>query len=240
MDKETKFFLQKLVLPVIISLIIIAVTYYHLDTDNGLTRFGVFPRSLDGFIGIFTSPLVHSSWKHFFSNLFPLFTTIILIEIFYPKVSRFVLVIGYLITGLLVWMFAGKSYHIGASGVVYAYISFIFWSGIFKKNVTSIVLSLLVLVVYGGYFDGLKPQEGVSWESHLLGSIVGIVLGFILKGIDDEKEEIVENLQSISRERFLPADAFVYTKEDRARMVWEAEQERLRQEEMRRLEQLGY
>lgn len=178
-------------------------------------------------LGIFTSPFVHGSWKHFFSNLFPLFTTILLIEIFFPKVSHFVLVAGYVITGLLVWMFAGKSYHIGASGVVYAYISFIFWSGIFRKNVNSIVLSLLVLIIYGGYFDGLKPQDGVSWESHLLGSMVGIVLGFILKGIGLEKKLTSEPVQNIVREKFLSGDAFVFTKEERIRMAWEAEQERL-------------
>lgn len=206
---------------------VLGVTYYHLSHYNALNRFGVFPRSMDGMLGIFTSPFVHGSWKHFFSNLFPLFTTILLIEIFFPKVSHFVLVAGYVITGLLVWMFAGKSYHIGASGVVYAYISFIFWSGIFRKNVNSIVLSLLVLIIYGGYFDGLKPQDGVSWESHLLGSMVGIVLGFILKGIGLEKKLTSEPVQNIVREKFLSGDAFVFTKEERIRMAWEAEQERL-------------
>ncbi len=219
---------------------VLGVTYYHLSHYNALNRFGVFPRSIDGMLGIFTSPFVHGSWKHFFSNLFPLFTTILLIEIFFPKVSRFVLVAGYVFTGLLVWMFAGKSYHIGASGVVYAYISFIFWSGIFRKNVNSIVLSLLVLIIYGGYFDGLKPQEGVSWESHLLGSMVGIVLGFILKGIGIEKKLTTEPVQNSVREKFLPIDAFVFTKEERIRMALEAEQEKRRLEELRNLDQLGY
>lgn len=195
---------------------------------------------MDGMLGIFTSPFVHGSWKHFFSNLFPLFTTILLIEIFFPKVSRFVLVAGYVITGLLVWMFAGKSYHIGASGVIYAYISFIFWSGIFRKNINSIVLSLLVLIIYGGYFDGLKPQEGVSWESHLLGSMVGIVLGFILKGIGQEQKLTSVSPQNLSKEKFLPNDAFDFTKEERIRMAYEAEQERLRLEELRNAEQSGY
>jgi hypothetical protein len=146
-----------------------------------------------------------------------------------------VLIIGYVVTGLLVWMFGKNAFHIGASGVVYAYISYLFWSGIFRRETKSIVLSLLVLVIYGGFFDGLKPQEGVSWESHLLGSMVGIVMAFILKGIYEQEDKKVKVVIKEQRTKFLPQDAFLYTKQERAYMAWLAEQERLRQEELKKM-----
>jgi len=83
----------------------------------------------------------------------------------------------YIITGFSVWLFGRSVYHIGASGVVYGLISFIFWSGVFRRNLKSIVLALIVIILYSGYLGGIVPnKEGISWESHLLGGIVGIVV----------------------------------------------------------------
>jgi membrane associated rhomboid family serine protease len=143
---------------------------------------GLFPRTIFGMKGIFLSPWLHGSWSHLFSNSAPLLVLIIMIAFFYRKIAIPAILQIYILTGLMVWIFGRPVFHIGASGVVYGLVSFVFWSGLFVKNVRSIVLALIVAVLYSGMFVGVLPnQEGISWESHLIGGIVGIVVAYGLR-----------------------------------------------------------
>ena len=153
--------------------------------------FGIYPREVDGLIGILAAPMLHSNFQHLFSNSIPLFFIITLIYLFYNRVATISLISIYLLTGLAVWFFGRPVYHIGASGVVYGLISFVFWSGVFRRNFKSIVLSLIIILLYSGYVAGLLPGEkGISWESHLLGVVVGAIVAFILrKGIESHELE---------------------------------------------------
>ena len=124
----------------------------------------------------------------------------------------------YLLSGLGVWIFAiPNSYHIGASGVVYGMVSLVFWNGVFRRNVKSIVLALIVLVLYAGFFEGIVPgKEGISWESHLLGGVAGIVLAWVYRRDIEEDElqpPVVEETEE--REYFLPRDTFEMTRSQR-------------------------
>jgi len=130
----------------------------------------------------------------------------------------------YLLTGLAVWGFARPVFHIGASGVVYGFVSFIFWTGIFRRNIKSIVLALIVTFLYSGYIMGILPnQEGISWESHLLGGIVGIFTSYWYKDeIEVDEEEAVPSWEQdrqagiVEEEQFfLKRDAFEKTKQER-------------------------
>ena len=104
-----------------------------------------------------------------------------------------------LITGLWVWAFARHSFHIGASGVVYSFAAFVFVSGFLRRNFRLIALSLLVVFQYGGMIWGVLPiTEGVSWESHLLGGLTGVMLAYYYREIgrvekkydwEDEEDE---------------------------------------------------
>ena len=187
--------------------------------DFNLTRWGIFPREMDGIWGIFAAPLIHGSWQHLISNSAPLFVSLVIIHYFYKRVvvSSFVLI--YFLTGSAVWLFGRSVYHIGASGVVYGLIAFIFWSGVFRRNIKSIVLALIVTILYVGYLEGIVPfQEGISWESHLMGLIVGIIVAFFMKGII-EKDEVPQNPWADDDSDFeflLPRDTFEKTMEQRA------------------------
>ncbi len=130
-------------------------------------------------------------------------------------------------------MFGRSVYHIGASGVVYGLVSFIFWSGIFRRNIKSIVLALIVTILYSGYLQGIIPfQEGISWESHLLGGITGILVAFLFKGIieaDEEKNNPWEN-ESTDKTPYFAGDTFDMTRnERRVHAEWLAEQAWLEQ-----------
>ncbi len=152
-------------------------------------KLGILPRNLYGLAGIFTSPLIHGSFSHLISNTAPLVFMGIGIFYFYPKVAYKVFTIIYLGTGVLVWLFAREVYHIGASGIIYGFVSFLFFSGIFRKDNRSIALALVVILFYGGLIWGVLPVErGVSWESHLFGAIAGIVSAFLFRKIDPPKK----------------------------------------------------
>lgn len=146
---------------------------------------GLLPRSLTGLIGIITSPLIHAGYTHLFSNTLPIFLLAAGIIYFYPESAFKVLTLIYVFTGLLVWLFARPVHHIGASGLIYGFAAFLFFSGIFKRDNRSIGLSLLVTFLYGGMVWGILPgQPGISWESHFFGGVTGIVCAFIFRKKD--------------------------------------------------------
>jgi len=160
-------------------------------------KLGILPRNINGLVGILISPLIHGSFSHLLSNTAPLILMGIGIFYFYEKVAYKVFTIIYLGTGLLVWIFAREVYHIGASGVIYGFVSFLFFSGIFRKDNRSIALALVVIFLYGGLIWGVLPVEkGVSWESHLFGAIVGIIVAFIFRKIDPPKRYEWEDEES--------------------------------------------
>lgn len=167
------------------------VIFHLLRTITGLPPlgWGIYPRESVGLSGIVFSPFLHGSWSHLFSNLPPLFALTFIIFYFYRRTAWPAFLMMYLLTGAAVWIFGRSVWHIGASGVVYAMVAFVFWSGIFRRNIKSIILALIVLMYYGSMFTGIFPGEkGVSWESHLLGAFAGIFTAFWFKN-KQEKDE---------------------------------------------------
>ena len=199
---------------------------YITGSDFGFL--GTYPRQFWGLRGILTSPLIHADMQHLISNSVPIFLLTSTIFFFYQKVATRAYLMIYILTGLMVWIFARNVFHIGASGVVYGLVSFIFWNGIFRRSLQSIVLALVVTVLYSGYFAGILPnQEGISWESHLLGGLVGIFVAYYFKEEmeADESEQLASwELEPESESTpFISPDTFDKTKQERLR---EAEQQR--------------
>lgn len=147
-----------------------------------LNQYGIVPRSTTHFIGIVIAPFLHANWAHLFSNFFPFIILASLIGLHSAK--RFVFLLPFFIvtTGLLVWIFArGNSIHIGMSGVIYAFWGFLLVYGVVRRQFISIMISLITLFFYGGLVFGVFPgQIGVSFESHLIGAVVGALTGYCL------------------------------------------------------------
>lgn len=195
--QNSKEFFRKLFVPLTFPLFlwVIYLVTYLLDIPT--YKLGILPRNINGLIGIFTSPLIHGGFSHLISNTAPLIVMGLGIYYFYPKVAYKVFAIIYLGTGILVWLFARDVYHIGASGIIYGFVSFLFFSGIFRKDNRSIALALVVIFLYGGLIWGVLPVErGVSWESHLSGAIIGIMASFIFRKVDPPKKYDWENEES--------------------------------------------
>ena len=109
--------------------------------------------------------------------------------LFYSKVAKMSFVAIYVLTGIAVWFLGRDVIHIGASGVVYGLISFVFWSGIFRKNFKSVVLTIIIIFFYSGYIAGVFPgKPGISWESHLLGAVVGMLVSFVVRNVSEQHE----------------------------------------------------
>jgi membrane associated rhomboid family serine protease len=185
-QKSNPQILKSLVIPgsfvILLWIILIAQQTFNLNFPY---EFGLLPRIFSGLIGIITSPLIHGGYAHLFSNTLPLFLLSAGIVYFYPETAFKVIGIIYLATGLLVWLLARPVYHIGASGLIYGFAAFLFFSGIFKRDNRSIGLSLLVTFIYGGMVWGILPgQPGISWESHFFGGITGVICAFIFRKKD--------------------------------------------------------
>jgi membrane associated rhomboid family serine protease len=182
---DKKKFITSLILPVgFVSLLWIIKTSEIIFNINFITL-GILPGSVYGIPGILFAPLIHADIKHLFSNSLPLLFLGSGIIYFYRKCSYKVIFIIYLGTGILDWIFARKAYHIGASGIIYGFVTFLFFSGIIRRDTRAIALALLVTFLYGSLIWGVLPLDrGVSWESHLFGSIIGVFCAFLFKDSD--------------------------------------------------------
>ncbi len=225
MSEKLNFFKRKMRWPVTFIIVMWLVHFFALIFNIDLGNFGVYPRNTEGLTGILTAPLIHANIKHLLSNTIPMLGMLTIMIMFYPRVALKSFLMIYVITGLSVWIFGRPVYHIGASGVVYGLVAFVFWSGVFRRSLKSIVLALIIVFLYTPMFAGILPnQEGISWESHLLGAFVGIFTSFYYKKyleVDEmeEKNHIVEEDEyEASKKYFLPRDVFELTKEDRQRL----------------------
>jgi len=174
--------LYSLLFPLFIVLVLWVVflvsSILHLD----LSGWGIFPRRLSGLKGIIFAPFIHGSLNHLANNTLPLFLLMAGTIYFYRDLGYKVILYIWLMGGGWVWIAARPAYHIGASGIIYGLASFLFFSGILRKHIPLIAISLLVIFLYGSMIWGVFPLlEEISWESHFLGGVAGFVLAIIYR-----------------------------------------------------------
>lgn len=193
MNLEKKKILRSLVLPSLFLLLLWIIKIGEILTNTDLGFLGVYPHSLSGLTGIITSPLIHSDLKHLFANSVPLFVLGGSLFYFYREISIKTFLLIYFISGVCVWMGAREAYHIGASGVVYGLAAFLFFSGIFRRDGRLLAITMLVTFLYGsmvwGIFPETYPEENISWESHLWGLVVGMILAFYFRKLGPQKKK---------------------------------------------------
>lgn len=201
--------------------------------------YGLRPNEIVGLWGILASPLLHGSWGHLLSNSLPFVSLSAMLIFFYPRLWPRILATLWLGAGALLWTTGGflnavidlntrTEVHIGMSGVIYALAAFLAFSGIFRRDFRAVVVALIVLFYYGGMAAGVLPgQEGVSWEGHLTGGVMGLLAAWLFRN-DLEAHEVAKRNADLARraprekEHFLRADAFTKTKAERAAEAAEA------------------
>lgn len=171
-------------------------------------KLGVLPRDREGLLGIITSVFIHGDIKHIVSNTLPLLVLGMLLFYFYKKIAKSVFLWIWLVSGVWLWI-GGRNnmnyptYHIGASTLVYGLASFLFFSGVFRRHLRLMVVSVLVVFLYGGIVWGVFPlKEEMSWEGHLFGTIAGVLIAYnyrkegpqrrVYHWDDEEEQEIPE------------------------------------------------
>jgi membrane associated rhomboid family serine protease len=148
---------------------------------------GVHPRSLGGLDGVLFSPLLHGGWAHLIGNTVPLLVLGFLIGLSGVRTWLQVTAVVWLFGGLGVWLFGGAdTNHIGASGVVFGWLSYLIVRGVFTRSLPQIALGVVVFAVYGSVLWGVLPgRPGVSWEAHLFGALSGALAAWLLSPRDD-------------------------------------------------------
>ena len=185
MTSEKKKIVTSFLIPAIFIGLLWIIKLSEIWFDFSLIPYGIYPRTPAGLTGIIVSPLVHSSTTHLFSNTLPLFFLAAGILYFYRESSLKVILMVYFLPGLLVWLFGRSSYHIGASWLIYGFVTYLFFSGIIRRDTRSIALALLVTFLYGSLIWGVLPlNNGISWEGHLFGALTGIISAVLFRKLD--------------------------------------------------------
>ncbi len=150
-----------------------------------LARLGLRPRDPIGLLGLLTTPLLHGNLSHIGSNTMPLFVGGVAMLYLYPNSSLRALPMIYVGSAALAWTFARPSIHIGASGLVYGILTFVFISGILRRDMRSVGVSLMVWFFYGSMIWGVFPAgRSMSWELHASGMAIGLVLALMFRSWD--------------------------------------------------------
>jgi membrane associated rhomboid family serine protease len=177
-----KVLFNVLKIPLIFVLIMWIVKFIEHYFEVSFCTLCMFPRTISGLKGIIFSAFIHQDFPHLLNNTYPLIMLGGMLFYFYKKLGLEIFLWLFFIAGFWLWAIGRPNYHIGASGVVYALASFIFFSGLFKKQTKLSAASLLVIFLYGSMIWGVLPiYNGVSWEGHLAGLLAGLLIAIIYR-----------------------------------------------------------
>ena len=202
---EKKEILSILFIPFLFLLVMWLVKIIELQFDLSFIKFGVSPQTAKGLRGILFSPFIHKDFTHLFNNSYPILILGGLLFSIYRKIALQIFVWLFFISGFWLWIIGRPSFHIGASGIIYALASFLFISGVIRKNPRLAAVSLIIIFLYGSMLWGILPtKKPISWEGHLAGFVAGILVAIFYRNEGPQRKkyqwEIDEELEEQERE----------------------------------------
>ena len=163
-----------------LAIFMIALQVINAATGYSFMAFGLIPRTMNGLLGIVTSPFLHASFSHLSANLvaFLVLGTLVMIDGLnrFMAVSAIIILLG----GSLVWLFGFAGVHIGASAWVFGLWAYILSRAWFHKSWGNVITAVVVAVFYGGLIFGFLPRRGISFEGHLFGAFAGFIAAKVL------------------------------------------------------------
>ena len=191
---EQKQILYALFFPVLFIIALWLIWIVEKTWGADWSRWGIFPGKIEGLRGIITYPLIHANAKHLFSNSIPLLVLSWCLIYFYKDLGYIVFPVLWFFSGLFTWILGRDSWHIGASGLIYSLAFFLFFSGIFRRYIPLMAVSLVVVFLYGSMVWNMFPiaeivDPSVSWEGHLAGAISGLLCALIFVKQGPQKPE---------------------------------------------------
>lgn len=179
MRKEEKLLLQNFIPSLLFVMLLWVIKGVEVSYHLHFSKYGLLPRNIDALTGIITFPLVHGDWEHLISNSAGLLVLGFLLFTFHRDIAYRVILQIWLLHAIWLWLGGRTTYHIGASGIIYGLAAFLFFTGVFKKEKSTMTISLLVVFLYGSMVWGLMPfLQGISWEGHLFGGAAGLLMAW--------------------------------------------------------------
>jgi membrane associated rhomboid family serine protease len=181
---------------VFVSLVWLSFLVDHAGLFDSFSQWGIRPGTVSGLKGIIFSPFIHASFNHLISNTLPLLILIWFLFYFYNKIALAVFLLLWVLSGFTTW-FIGRGYvHVGASGLVFAILFFLFFSGLFRNHIPLVAVSMIVAFIYGSTVWSIFPvtelvDPSISWEGHLSGAISGLLLAIIFRKQGPQKPPVV-------------------------------------------------
>ncbi len=213
MPKAQKSFLYKIVqaaiIPFILCALMIGVKLLEEHFDTSWYTFGLYPRRIQNLPGILFSPFLHGDYTHLINNVTGFFSLSFMLYFFFPRNGTKIMIWSFLITGMMGWIGSRTSYHIGASGWLYALASYLVFNGVFTKDNKTSVITLIVCLFYGSLIWGIFPMPEslrISWENHLFGALTGVFLAYQFPSIItkeqvkyswDKEAEVLNSIEGI-------------------------------------------
>ena len=193
-NQDRKKFFGSLAIPALLVTLMWVVKMAEMAFSVDLGRWGLQPQTTQGLIGILTMPFLHGSWEHLMANSVPVLVLGTALYYCYPTLANRIMLITWIGSGFLTWCIGSPgSTHVGASALIYGINLFLIVSGFIRGNRMLIVISLIMVFLYGSFLWGMIPAfaipQHISWEGHLSGAITGVLLAFIYKRQGPQKEE---------------------------------------------------
>lgn len=199
MKREKQKLFYSSIFPLLFVLLIWLIKIVEEASGISFHEFGVKPRNTSGLQGIILSPFLHGDWEHLWANTAPILVLGTAIFYFFRPIAFRVIFFIYIISGIWLWFGGREVWHIGASGLIYGFASFVAIIGFLSKERSLGAISLLTVFLYGSIIWGILPlKQGVSWEGHLYGLISGIIIAYYYRNYF-KKDEIEEKESDFSK-----------------------------------------
>ncbi len=187
--------------PALFTMLVFTALLYVIETVDTVTgdalerAGGIVPRQSYGLDGVLFAPVLHGTWAHLLGNTLPFLILGFLAMA--GGIRQFVLVTAtiWILGGAGVWLVGGPdTYHVGASGVIFGWLTFLLTRGFFARSARQILLAMVLFAGWGGVLFGVLPgQPGISWQGHLFGALAGVLAAWMVARADKRPAPVVSN-----------------------------------------------
>ena len=135
--------------------------------------------------------LDHNGFGHLLANTLPFLLLGSAIALGSLRRFAYVTAVTMLVCGVGTWLTGpAHTVHIGASGIVFGYLTYLLSRGWFARHLGYLLGGVLVFFIYGGALWGLLPSPGVSWQGHLFGALGGILAAWLLHSRREDADDL--------------------------------------------------
>ncbi len=183
-------FLHAVFTPALITLAFVLVFILERGLGADFHKAGIMPRDFSKIWNILSYIFIHADWGHLLNNSISFLVLGTCLFFFYKQLSYSVLLFSWILSGIILWSIGRESWHIGASGLIYSIAFFLFFSGLIRKHIPLIAISLIITFLYGSMVWHLFPwqvNDPISWEGHLAGGITGRIMSIIVRKSGPQK-----------------------------------------------------